>query len=152
MHVKLRIELDVAVSASALWRRAGDFAAFARIDPFHRAVTVLGGGPRQGAPITLEHRVLGHSFLRHGRILRWDRGKGYAFSDLSARGKRRGFPHVFKVALEPRGERASRLVVEVRGKWTAPWTPRWLVRAWLSFVGAWHRRLLEEALRGGVEG
>ncbi len=58
-------------------------------------------------------------------------GRGYVVSDLSRRGVRVGFPHVCSYTVRPRGERACRLYIGARGRWTATRAPRPLDRAWL---------------------
>jgi|SRR5262249_12095951 len=99
--------------------------------------------------------------LRFGRILVWDEGAGYTFSDLSRHGGQTGFPHVFFVAIEPltgtaeeaRNELGSaaaqplaRLTIRVRGKWTCRIVPLWLGRLWAWLVCREHARLLKKAL------
>jgi hypothetical protein len=94
----------------------------------------------------LEHAAFGFTSIRFGRLLRWDEGRGYAFSDLSARGPGRGFPHVFFVTVEPGEGARTWLRVRVRGRWTARWLPAVLRQWWLRYVCAEHARLLRAAL------
>ena len=106
--------------------------------------TSVGRRPRAGAALAIRHRFLGFGVDRVGRILRWHefdpadaRPAGYSFSDLSARGPRHGFPHVFGYSLRPAGRNNDRcrLQVAVRGRWTAP-VPRWAAKLWLWWVFA----------------
>jgi hypothetical protein len=152
--VNLRIELDVPRPPAAVWALVADFQRFACIDPFHSRVIVLGPALQPGVDLALEHRAFGVRLLRFGRLLYWRHGQGYAFSDLSARGPGHGFPHVFFVSVLPAacGEQASRLRVEVRGKWTARWLPLLLGQWWLRYVCHEHARLLRAALADVVDG
>lgn len=144
--VDLRIDLDVPRPCGEVWRIVADLPGFLCIDPFHARVCVLGPRLEAGASLVLEHRAFGLTFLRFGRLLRWDEGRGYAFSDLSVRGPGRGFPHAFFVTVE-RGEGARTwLRVRVRGRWTARWLPLGLGQLWLRYVCAEHARLLRAAL------
>jgi hypothetical protein len=68
--------------------------------------------------------------------LEWREGRSYAFSDLSWRGPRRGFPHVYRYALCDAAPGRCRLRVEVNGLWTARRLPRPLVRLWLLWIHA----------------
>jgi hypothetical protein len=145
--VDLRIELEVDRPVSELWNDVAEIKWFACIDPFHRRLIVQGPRLEPGVDLVLEHQAFGLSFLRFGRLLSWHEGRGYAFSDLSAKGPRHGFPHVFFVSVEPVGsvgQSRSRLVVHVRGKWTARWIPRALGMWWLRFVCREHARLLRK--------
>jgi hypothetical protein len=125
--------LDVPLSARIVWGQLRDFRRFARQDPFHATIEVAGDIPRAGANLSLSHRYAGLRIARVGRILVWREQIGYSFSDLSARGPRRGFPHIFSYRIEPR-DNACRLKIEVRGLWTARWMPHWLARVWLWWV------------------
>lgn len=137
-----RADLDLPLSARAAWGRLRDFTRFASHDYFHADVRVAGGVPRVGAALAIRHRFAGFGVGRVGRILRWrefdpadPRPAGYSFSDLSARGPRHGFPHVFAYDLAPAGKANDRcrLRIVVRGRWTAP-VPRWAARLWLWWV------------------
>jgi hypothetical protein len=144
--VDLWIELDVPRPCGDVWRTVADLPRFLCIDPFHARVRVLGPRLEAGTALVLEHRAFGFTFLRFGRLLRWDEGRGYAFSDLSARGPGRGFPHAFFVTVEPGEGARTRLRVRVRGRWTARWLPPALGQWWLRYVCAEHARLLRAAL------
>ncbi len=144
--VDLRIELDVPRPCPEVWRIVADLPSFLCIDPFHARVRVLGPRFEVGASLVLEHRAFGLTFLRFGRLLRWDEGHGYAYSDLSAQGPGRGFPHAFFVTVEPGAGARTRLRVRVRGRWTARWLPVGLGQWWLRCVCAEHARLLQAAL------
>jgi hypothetical protein len=144
--VDLRIDLDVPRPCDEVWRIVADLPSFLCIDPFHARVHVLGPRLEAGASLVLEHRAFGFTFPRFGRLLRWDEGRGYAFSDLSARGPGRGFPHCFFVTVEPGEAARTWLRVRVRGRWTARWLPPGFGRWWLRYVCAEHARLLRTAL------
>ena len=148
-RVSLRMEVDVPDPPEQLWAEVSDLPRFGCIDPFHRRILVLGPELRPGVDLALEHRAFGFTLLRFGRLLYWREGHGYAFSDISARGPRHGFPHVFFVAILPSeidGDIGARLVIEVRGKWTARWVPRLVRDWWLKYVLSEHARLLRAAL------
>jgi hypothetical protein len=154
--VDLRIELEVPRPRAAVWALVADLTRFACVDPFHERVVVLGTALEPGVRLVLEHCAFGVRFPRFGRLLRWDEGRGYAFSDMSARGPGRGFPHVFFVSVTPvgeagpgRGGERTRLTVRVRGKWTARLVPLWAGRWWLRYVCNEHARLLRAALAEG---
>jgi hypothetical protein len=153
-RVRLALELAVPRPRAEVWALVADAPRFLCIDPFHVRVVVLDPPLRQGASLALEHRAFGVRLWRFGRLLRWDEGRGYAFSDLSARGPRRGFPHVFFVSVTPApGPAAEGTVVriEVRGRWTARWVPVWLRILWLRFVAGDHARLLRAAFEGAAD-
>ncbi len=147
--VDLRIELFLDRPVDEVWSEMADFARFTCIDPFHDRVIVQAAEFRPGVDLILVHRIFGFRFLRFGRLLAWREGHGYAFSDLSGRYKRHGFPHVFFYSIDSVGDSAlhrSRLTVCVRGKWTAPWASRRVGMWWLRYVCHEHARLLRKAL------
>jgi len=147
--VDLRIELCLDRPVDEVWSKMADFTRFTCIDPFHERVIVQAAEFRPGVDLILVHRLLGFRFLRFGRLLTWREGHGYAFSDLSGRDKRHGFPHVFFCSIESVGDSAlhrSRLTVSVRGKWTSPWVSRRLGMCWLRYVCYEHARLLAKML------
>ncbi|HEY2584284.1 MAG TPA: SRPBCC family protein [Tepidisphaeraceae bacterium] len=144
--VDCRATLEVPLPAISVWGQIRDFPNYARQDFFHADPSVAGGVPRAGADIVLYHRYMGLSFRRVGRILVWREGVGYSFSDLSLRGPRSGFPHVFSYRIEPAGTGACRLHIRVRGLWTASRVPRLLARAWLWWVFAHVVRSVENQL------
>jgi hypothetical protein len=143
----LRLVLDVPRPAAEVWREISDLPRFLCIDPFHVRVVLYGPAPAAGVRMGLEHRAFGVALWRRGRLLRWEEGRGYAFSDLSLRGPERGFPHVFFLRIEEAEEgSASRVAIDVRGKWTATWLPVTLGQWWLRYVMREHARLLRMAL------
>jgi hypothetical protein len=144
--VSLSICLDVPRAEDEVWRRIADLPAFLTIDPFHVQVTLMRSAPAAGVDLVLEHRAFGLNMRRYGRLLYWRAGHGYALSDLSALGANRGFPHVFFVSLNAMGRQRTRLIIDVRGKWTCPWIPVWLGMLWLRWVMADHARLLRAGL------
>ena len=95
------IALTVTQSPERLWKQVRDLPRFLTIDPFHDQVTLMRDEPAEGVDLVLSHNAFGRRFLRFGRIVAWQEACGYTFSDLSARGPRTGFPHVFMVQIEP---------------------------------------------------
>jgi hypothetical protein len=124
------------VSAATAWGQMRSFSDFVGLDPFHSDVrTPDGRSPsRLGDAIILGHRFGPIRFDRVGRILKWREGRGYSFSDLARGDPRRGFPHVFTYDLHPRGPRSCRFILTLRGHWTYPRLPSWLIRRWLRRV------------------
>jgi hypothetical protein len=143
--VEVVITLTVVRSPEHLWNQISDLPRFLTIDPFHDEVTLMRDQPAKGVDLVLSHNAFGRRFLRFGRILAWREGVGYTFSDLSARGPRVGFPHVFMVRIEPRGD-VARLTIRVRGRWTSRLVPVWLGRLWIRLVCREHARLLCKGL------
>ncbi|MEK6233796.1 MAG: hypothetical protein N2C14_03705 [Planctomycetales bacterium] len=141
-----RIELVIACPARVLWKKIADVERFLLIDPFHVSFHVAGGIARGGAECLIEHRAFGCRFFRRGRFLWWRPEKGYAFSDLSARGCKRGFPHVFFVTVDALDSQQCRLRIHVRGRWRSRWIPPWLGRWWVHYVSREHARLLARVL------
>ena len=141
----MRIELDrrwrvdllagfsLPIDAATVWRYMRDFQRFVCLDFFHQAVHLNGPVPRIGTHLRIEHRFVCFAVQRVGRILSWRDGCSYAFSDLSRR-PGRGFPHVYVYEVQPEGDGGCRFNIVVRGKWTATWLPRPLVRLWLGWV------------------
>jgi len=149
--VDIVIELIVKRSAESLWQQIRDLPRFLTIDPFHEEIILMRDSPAVGVDLTLSHNAFGWRFLRFGRILAWRENSGYTFSDLSPRGPRTGFPHVFKVQIEPLpmpldGPPMSRLTIRVRGQWTSRLVPVWLGRLWIRLVCLEHARLLRKGL------
>jgi len=144
-QVEVVISLTVARSPESLWNQIRDLPRFLTIDPFHDQVTLMRDQPATGVDLVLSHNAFGRRFVRFGRILDWQEGVGYTFSDLSARGPRVGFPHVFMVRIEPQGEH-SELTIRVRGRWTLRLVPVWLGRQWIRLVCREHARLLRKGL------
>jgi len=133
--VRLKTVLDLPLSPSAVWGQMHHFAHFISLDPFHAVIELPDGPPRQGSSIRILHRFTIFRVRRTGRILRWRPGVGYSFSDLSRRGRCRGFPHIFIYRVQPlEAPGRSRLTITVRGLWTARWLPRAAVRFWLHWV------------------
>ena len=128
--------LEVPVSAPVAWGQLRDFRRFAAQDFFHAAVRVAPPGVRRGAALEIDHRFGPFHVMRTGRILQWRENEGYSFSDLSRDGPRRGFPHVYRYRLRPRGPSRCAVEITVAGLWTATFLPRPLVRLWLGWVFA----------------
>jgi hypothetical protein len=152
--VSLRLEVLVAMDAAELWRRVADLPTFLTIDPFHEKITLMRREPAAGVDVVLWHNTFGRRSVRFGRILWWEEGRGYALSDISRRGPRCDFPHVFFIRVEPvridavsadRGK-CARLTIDVRGKWTSCWIPAAVGRCWMRWVMREHARLLRKAL------
>ena len=142
----VRVELEVPRPAEEVWSRMADLRRFVAIDPFHARVIVPGPGLEVGADLVLEHRVLGVRFHRFGRLLRWREGESYAISDLSAKGARGFFPHVFAFDVVPTGPGRCRLSLKVRGRWNSRVVPKWAGAAWVGLIGREHARLLRAEL------
>jgi hypothetical protein len=160
-QVNAEIQLAVARSADEVWEIVGDLPRFLTIDPFHDRVTLMRDRPGVGVDLVLSHNAFGRRFLRFGRIVAWQEKIGYTLSDLSARGPRVGFPHVFTVRIEPLdritegasadvaadvAQPASQLTIRIRGRWTSRLIPVWVGRQWISLVCREHARLLRKGL------
>ena len=135
-RVRARGVIDVPLPASAVWGQMRDVQRFLTLDPLHVRVTPAGERRpgRAGQELVISHRLLGIGPDRRGRVLRWREGRGYAVSDLSRRGNRRGFPHICAYEVEPAGPGRCRLTIAARGVWTARWLPRWAGRLWIWWV------------------
>jgi len=140
------LEFEYPLNATAVWGQMRHMAEFATHDPFHASVAIAGGRPVAGAEIRIVHGLGPFCFARVGRILRWREGVGYAFSDLSRRGTKVGFPHVYSYEVKQFAPGACRFRLAVRGRWTASWLPRIVVRAWLAWVLSRASVLLQFAL------
>ena len=138
--------LRLPVSAVSIWGQLRDFRKYASQDFFHAEIEIEGDTPCAGAKLKLCHRYAGLRTDRVGRILAWREGVGYSFSDLSTRGTRTGFPHIFTYRIEPMGETACHLHIRVRGKWTAHIFPRCITRLWLLWVFTHIVRKIENEL------
>jgi hypothetical protein len=143
--VDVLISLTLRHSPEHLWEQIRDLPRFLTIDPFHDEVTLMRDKPAKGVDLVLSHNAFGRRFLRFGRIIAWHEGEGYTFSDLSTRGPRVGFPHVFMVAIEPQAG-GSCLTIRVRGRWTSRIVPVWIGRLWIRLVCREHARLLCKGL------
>ena len=145
-RVDLRAESELPMSAEAAWRWLRDFRRFACQDLFHRVVELDMEEPQAGVAFRLKHQFAGIHVWRVGRILTWNEGCSYAFSDLSQRGPRAGFPHVYTHELQPIADDRCCLRLSVRGLWTATFVPRPLVRLWLAAVMLKTRASMRNAL------
>ena len=150
-HVSASISIDLPLPAITVWGQMRDLPDFATLDPFHHRIELtrsdrrtlgMTGAVSPGIELRLHHRFGPFRLVRCGRILTWHEGQGYSFSDLSQRGVRVGFPHIYQYRVVPTGPQTSRLTVEVRGRWTARWIPVPLRRAWLWFVMVRMRAIL----------
>lgn len=139
--VRARYSAELPLDAADAWRTLADFRRIVCLDAFHVSVDLHGRELRAGVKFDLPHRALGRLFERRGRILLWEEGRGYTFSDLSAPDPQRVFPHVFALTVEA-SEHSSRqattattsqLRLEVRGRWIARWLPRSVTRAWIGW-------------------
>ncbi len=163
--VDIEIVLDVVRSRDELWKLISDLPRFLTIDPFHDQVTLMRDQPAVGVDLVLSHNALGRRFLRFGKIIAWREGSGYTFSDLSPRGPKQGFPHVFMIDLQSLPANSSRhtpcaemsvhgvsgllltrLTIHVRGRWTSRLVPVWLGRLWIWLVCHEHARLLRKGI------
>jgi hypothetical protein len=147
----LAISLDVARSQGEVWTLISDLPRFLTIDPFHERITLMRDEPAVGVDLVLSHNACGRRFLRFGKIIAWQEGSGYTFSDLSQRGPKTGFPHVFMIKLQPLASPndkmpLTRLSIYVRGRWTSRVVPVWLGRIWVWLVFREHARLLRKGI------
>ncbi len=149
-RVTLAAEIELPMDSTTAWELMRDFRTFACLDVFHRRVELDGPSPGAGVGFLLHHGLAGIELARVGRILRWDEGRGYAFSDLSRRGPGHGFPHVYTYELLPLGPGRSRFVLGVRGRWTARRLPRVVVRLWLTWILLKTRISLRNAFLAGA--
>ena len=133
-RVTCRADFELPVSLPVAWGQLRDFRRFAAQDFFHAAVRVSPGGPRVGAALEIDHRFGPLRTTRVGRILQWRENEGYSFSDLSPRGLRRAFPHVYRYRLRPLSADTCQVEITVAGLWTTPLVPCFLVRLWLAWV------------------
>ncbi|XAM01668.1 hypothetical protein OT109_09765 [Phycisphaeraceae bacterium D3-23] len=137
--VKAEVAVKLAAPAEAVWREMSRFQQFIAADPYHTRITDTAGRrfdalPPRGTRLRIGHGVGWTWFERVGTMLYVRDGKGFAFSDLSGRGRAVGFPHVYHYTLEPRDGRGCVLRLRVRGRWSARWLPRGLVMVWLYWV------------------
>lgn len=149
--LEIGISLDVAQSPKQVWALIRDLPRFLTMDPFHDEVTLMRDQPALGVDLVLSHNAFGRRFLRFGKIIAWREGSGYTFSDLSPRGPKVGFPHVFMINLQPLVVLDSplphtRLNIQVRGRWTSPLVPVCLGRMWVWLVFREHVRLLKKGI------
>jgi hypothetical protein len=147
----MEFSLDIPHSQADLWNLISDLPSFLTIDPFHDQVTLMRDQPAKGVDLVLSHNAFGRRFLRFGKIIAWREGCGYTFSDLSSRGPKRAFPHVFMIQLQPlspadAANPLTRLTVQVRGRWTSRVAPAWLGKLWVRLVCREHARLLRKGL------
>ena len=132
-NVDLSASIELPFSAGLAWEQLQDWQRFGCMDIFHQAI-YLQGPQKVGAPLRIPHRFACFNVMRVGRLLIWHENHKYAFSDLSSRGPCRGFPHVYVYELNPEGDGRCCLKITVKGKWTATWIPRVLVRLWLGWI------------------
>lgn len=146
-RVDASVTLHLPMSAATVWGQLRDWRRTLTVDPLHARVEAVDASrdayPPQGMHIRIVHRLLGVQVTRRGRVCWWREGVGFSVSDLSMRGGRVGFPHVCGYRVRPIGDGTCELTVSARGKWTATWMPRWLVRTWLWWVMASTRGHLE---------
>ena len=146
-RVDCRTELLLPMTASAAWGQLRDFCRSASHDFFHSEIRIEGGLPRAGACLVLWHRFGPFTATRTGRILRWREfdpekmnsaptahAAGFSFSDLCASDPQAAFPHVLSYHLLAGPGSTCRLIITVRGRWTARRVPRWAGRLWLAWV------------------
>lgn len=148
--VDIEIVLDVVRTRGEVWNLISDLPRFLTIDPFHDHVTLMRDQPAVGVDLVLSHNAFGRRFLRFGKIIAWRDRSGYTFSDLSPRGPKQGFPHVFMIELQllatPESTPLTRLTIHVRGRWTSRLVPVCLGRLWVLLVCREHARLLRKGI------
>lgn len=133
-RVQCTAVMRVPLSSSMVWGQIRDFRTFASLEYFHAKIDIAGDVPRAGAALEIAHRFLVFHVHRVGRICRWKEGDGFAFSDLSRRGLKSGFPHIFSYRIRPISPGACDVQIRVAGKWTASFVPRWLAWLWLRWI------------------
>lgn len=133
-RIYLRGTLDLPLRVSVVWGQMRHFAHFITLDPFHVHIDIIDNQAETAARLVIHHRFFLIHIIRVGHILKWREGQGYSFSDLSKRGPRVGFPHVFTYDVQSNGIDASRLSITVRGRWTANFLPQWAIKLWLRWV------------------
>lgn len=131
--------IRLPLPTSIVWGQMRDLKRFVTIDPLHKRVRAAATArrsaiPCQGESLVIEHRFLGFGPDRLSRVLRWREGRGYAISDLSRRGVHVGFPHVCVYDVELIDAHTSRLTIAARGRWTATYLPRPVIKFWLWWV------------------
>ena len=94
----------------------------------------------------LDHRFGFFRVSRVGRVLHWTEGRSYSFSDLSRRGPRAGFPHIYVYEIVPVSSDRCRFRLAVRGLWTACFIPPPLARLWLGGIMLKTRTSIRNAL------
>ncbi len=129
-RVACQATIALPLSARTVWGQLRDFRSSAMHDPFHAEIVIDGAVPRVGAQLKIAHRYVLARSDRVGRILRWNEGVGFAFSDLCASDPGRAFPHVLSYQVQEVSPNSCQLRVFVGGKWTAR-GPRWIGRVWL---------------------
>jgi len=133
-RVECHVRIALQMTARQAWGQLRDFHRYASHDQFHAGIAIADQTPKAGAALQIDHRYGPFRIRRVGRILAWREGEGYAFSDLSRRGPRRGFPHVMAMHVRD-SARGCELAIRVTGLWTAR-TPRWVAKLWLRWVMA----------------
>lgn len=144
-RVLCRAVAELPVTATVAWGQLRDFRLFAAQDFFHSAVRVDAAGVRRGAALEIDHGFGPFAVTRVGRILQWEENAGYSFSDLSRRGPRHGFPHVYRYRLWSCDDGCF-VEVTIAGLWTASALPRWMVQLWLRWVFSHIVRSVENTL------
>ena len=139
VHAETSATIDA--SADEVWAVMQHFNRFIAADPYHTRITDAQGKrlntlPPRGTALRIGHSIGFTWFDRLGTLIRLKPGQSFAFTDLSPRGANAGFPHVYKYQLTPISEAACELKLTVRGKWSARWLPRPVVKAWLWWVMA----------------
>lgn len=129
-------DVEIPLSDVTVWGQMRDYMRFLTLDPLHVKVSRVesGAASPRGDRLVISHRLLGLGPDRVGRVLTWREGKGYAISDISRAGRRRGFPHVCTYEIRSRSPKRTVLRIGARGRWTATWMPRWAARMWLWWV------------------
>ncbi len=156
-NVRMTMKVQSDEDAATVWRRVSQLEDFLTLDPFHYRIVLTRRQPAAGVDVVLHHNAFGLRFMRFGKILYWRpwngrqtannaNAAGFAMSDLSQRGSKTGFPHVFFVEVSSREGGGSTLTIRVRGRWTSWLIPPVLANIWMAYVGYDHARLLSKAL------
>lgn len=130
-RVAAQVTQRLPLPARVAWGQMRDWRRFLTLDPLHQ---LIDSAPGECGKLLITHRFLGLKVVRVGRIVRWRENAGFVVSDLSRRGPRAGFPHVCIYEIKPTGSEESCITIGVRGRWTANWVPRPVIRAWIWWI------------------
>lgn len=137
--VDARTSVQLDASVDEVWAVMQRFDRFIAADPYHTRATDTQGHrldtlPPRGTAMHIGHGIGFTWFDRVGTLVRVVPDKAIAFTDRSKRGPNLGFPHLYHYTLTPLNEQTCELALAVRGRWSARWMPRSVVRAWLVWV------------------
>lgn len=145
-RVRLKTEFVIPATRNSVWEIISDFRRMVCTDHFHKHVEFTVGSGEVGSQFTIHHRFWGFGVTRMGRILKWQDGFGYWYSDLNQTNPQSTFPHVFFIELVDAGMMDCIVRVGVNGRWTTPHIGRLLTRSWLYWNLVAIRRGVENAI------